>query len=470
MKVSVSFLTFGCKLNQLETEALSEAFSRSGARVLPGLPGADDPSGLDLLVMNTCTVTAQAEARARRALRLAREAQAGCLALVTGCWAELAPEEVRALGQRVFALPGGRKAELLDLPAFLSGLDPGSTDLASALEAWLSRPAPAKDSFAFNPGSFALHSRPSLKVQDGCDNACAYCRVSLARGASVSLDPGLALERLQALEAAGAAEAVLTGVNLSQYSSGGLGFAGLLGHLLAGTSRIALRISSWEPERLDPAFLEAFGEKRIRPHLHLALQSGSDRILGAMGRRYTAARVLEGVEALRRVRDDPFIAADLIAGFPGEGEGEFQETLDLARAADLAWIQAFIFSPRPGTPAAGFPGKVAPGQAEERRARLALLAAAARKAYVGRWLGREVEAVVEGREIQAQGLAWRRATSDNYLRLVLPSAQAPGRGRALRCYLDEGPVPQGFDALGNPEKAAGFTQGSLESRKTGDIV
>ncbi len=445
MSLRVSFLSFGCKLNQLETEALAEAFVAAGARLVP--PASPEP--IDLLVLNTCTVTAQAEARARRALRQAREVHPACLALATGCWAEVAPAEIAALGEGVLVLPGRLKAGILGLPAYLSSAQAQGGKLGEVLGQWLGEGAsgPRPDPFSYRPESFARHSRPSLKVQEGCDNRCSYCRVSLARGPSVSLDPGLVLERLQGLEAGGAPEAVLTGVNLSQYRSGGLGFSGLLGRLLAGTSSIRLRLSSWEPDKVDPAFLEVFGEDRIRPHLHLALQSGSDSILAAMGRDYKGARVLAAVEGLRRAKADPHISADVIVGFPGEGEGEFRETLDLVREAGFGSLQVFPYSPRPGTPAAAFSGAVAAPVAEERRSRLAQFSLEARKAYGGRWLGKRVEAVVEGRDILAAGGLWRRATSENYLKLALSASGAPPRGTGLDLTLDNKAPPPGFDAL-----------------------
>ena len=214
-------------------------------------------------------------------------------------------------------------------------------DLYEAAVHWLAAPASSGDRFAFAPTAFRFHSRPSLKIQDGCDNRCAYCRVCLARGPSVSLEPTRLLERVRALEAAGAPEIVLTGVNLSQYRAVGLDFSALLGWLLAETDRVAFRISSWEPDRVDDAFLAVFLASRVRPHLHLAAQSGSDVTLRAMGRHYGAARLLAAVADLRRVKVDPFLGADLICGFPGETDAQFGQTLALAEQADFAWIHAY---------------------------------------------------------------------------------------------------------------------------------
>ena len=469
MSYRVTFQTFGCKLNQLETEALADSFSRAGAAVLS--PGSE----AELHILNTCTVTGKAEQKARRSIRAAlaagpRSPGREAVVVVTGCYAQVEAEAIEALGERVLAVRGEDKALLHGLAAFLADEWQGHGDLLGAVRDWRAAAAaraaavpagaagatgaaaggPRSDNaardgrFAFNPAAFAFHSRPSLKIQDGCSNRCSYCRVCIARGPSVSLEPAVVLERLRALEASGAAEAVLTGVNLSQYRSGGLGFAGLLGYLLAGTSRIAIRLSSFEPDRVDAAFLEAFGERRVRPHLHLPIQSGSDAVLARMGRRYTASQVLAACDDLRRVKGDPFLAADIIAGFPGETDADFEATLSTAAAAGLAWIHAFPFSARPGTAAWDMKPRVPERVAGERVAALTALAERGREAYLARWMGCEVEAVLEtvyddDGSPAAEGSGFR-ATSDNYLRLALeslPSGQglAGRRGNAFLCQI-----------------------------------
>ena len=182
--------------------------------------------------------------------------------------------------------PGEDKSRLHGLAHFLAEEWQGHGPLLDAVREW----AAARDRveagvgrFAFKPESFAFHSRPSLKIQDGCDNHCSYCRVCIARGPSESLRASEVVERLRSLESAGAAEVVLTGVNLSHYRSEGLDFPGLLRLLLGSTASVALRLSSYEPDRVDAAFLEVFSEPRVRPHLHLAVQSGSDSVLGPNG-------------------------------------------------------------------------------------------------------------------------------------------------------------------------------------------
>jgi threonylcarbamoyladenosine tRNA methylthiotransferase MtaB len=432
MPLRVSFHTLGCKLNQLETEAFADAFVREGAVVLPFEPG----SRADLVAINTCTVTGKADRSARRMTRLALETCPGAVVLVTGCYAQVEADALSSIGERVIVLPGADKAALLALPRRLAeagmigsgscGAEELLTRLRTALDLELAAGreggAVRVDArFAYDPRTFAFHSRPALKIQDGCDNECAYCRVRIARGRAASLPAAEALDRARALERAGRAEIVLTGVNLSQYRDGEHRFPGLLGLLLAGTERIAFRVSSYEPDAIDSAFLAAFAHPRVRPHVHLAVQSGSDLLLGSMGRRYSRAEVLAAVRAIRAVRDDPFMAADFIVGFPGETEADFEATLDLARSCGFARLHAFRFSPRPGTKAATMPDPVPERVALERARALQAQSAVSASDYLERWMGREVKAVLE------RNLC---ATSDNYLRLkpaALPGSAKPGQ-------------------------------------------
>jgi threonylcarbamoyladenosine tRNA methylthiotransferase MtaB len=346
------------------------------------------------------------------------------------------------MSERVFVLPGADKAALLELPARISRSSRlaaapwGCAELLALLREWLVPGAEppsaegkkAENRFAYNPGSFAFHTRPALKVQDGCDSDCAYCRVHIARGPAASLPAQEALARARALEEAGRAEIVLSGVNLSQYRDGDRDFPGLLRFLLAGTHAIAFRLSSYEPDGIDSAFLEAFAHPRVRPHVHLAVQSGADPVLKAMGRGYCRAEVLAAVEGLRRVKRDPFIAADLISGFPGETEADAEATLELARDCGFAWIHAFRFSPRPGTKAASMPGPVPERIAGERAEALLELGRTTKASYLNRWVGKELRAILE------VGLG---ATSENYLKLRIRGLPETARaGQEVSCRIE----------------------------------
>lgn len=454
MNFSVAFHTLGCKLNQLETESIARAFAEEGFRVV----GWQEPA--DIYVVNTCTVTSKAEQKARREIRKAlRERPHACL-IATGCYAQLDPASIAAIADELEPALGrieaGRlavvsldlKAALLDLPAHLAASACTSADLPRAIAAWsagegASPSAAAADRFRFDADDFSFHSRASLKIQDGCDASCAYCRVRLARGRSVSLASGEALSRLRRLEAAGYAEAVLTGINLNRYRDGDLRFSGLLRYLLDGTERIALRISSTEPEGVDDEFAEVASHPRVRPHFHLSVQSLSDPVLARMRRGYRAADVLRAADLLRGAKKDPFLACDMIAGFPGETDADFSATLDLCRRIGFAWIHAFTFSPRPGTEAASMDGKVPERVAVERTAALNALAKEGKAAYAARQAGSEVEAVVE--TVPGNRSRGCVALSGNYLKLAVGNAPSELRpGDALRCRVRDGIDPDGW--------------------------
>ncbi|MDR3276898.1 MAG: radical SAM protein [Treponema sp.] len=312
---------------------------------------------------------------------------------------------------------------------------------------------PRADPFVFRPEDFSFHSRAFLKIQDGCNQGCSFCRSVLARGKSRSLNADEALERLRALEEGGFAEAVITGLNIGQYRDPGRGLdlGGLLRFLLEGTARITLRLSALEPDGLGGGFFELLSNRRIRPHFHLSVQSGSQAVLNRMGRRYSPADIEALTAEFRRLKDDPFLAADIIAGFPGETPEDFKATLELCERTGFAWIHAFPYSPRPGTPAYDFGGRVGNGEAASRVEALLDLARRGRAVYIGRWLGRTVEAVV-----RAGGLppGFDAAVSENYLNLLLRREPGEGPlrpGARLRCRiapLPELPGAGRFDAAG----------------------
>jgi threonylcarbamoyladenosine tRNA methylthiotransferase MtaB len=476
----VSFYTLGCKLNQLETESIAAAFVRAGFTVVPwdrprNGGSAEEPS---VVVINTCTVTSKAEQKARRVIRLAlREHSAPVI--VTGCYARLEAEAVAALEAecgtpaRLFVVPA--KDSLLDLPFFLAERAGNAGGFPQGIQSWLRahpgiirsgvplpgvpRPVPDRDgTFRFNPDVFSFHSRAFLKIQDGCDRRCAYCRVPLARGASRSLDSAELLARIKVLEAGRQAEAVLTGVNIAQYRcpDTGKNLGELLCFLLDNTASIALRLSSIEAEPgfFNPAFLKALADSRLRPHFHLSVQSGSASVLAAMGRPYGPADIRESAALLRSVRADPFLACDIIAGFPGESEADFEETCELCAGIGFAWIHGFPYSPRPGTRAYGLKNRAGGRESARRLGRLLELARNGREAYVRRWTGRTVDAVAEAKKLPFLGVL-----TDNYLRIRIGRDEVPPAfgdteqglvpGLALRCRITR-PLRSGsgFDAVG----------------------
>ncbi|MDR2494476.1 MAG: MiaB/RimO family radical SAM methylthiotransferase [Spirochaetaceae bacterium] len=450
--ISIGVYTVGCKLNQLESEAVAQSFRGAGFRVFPWNPGAPPAEGApDVLVVNTCTVTSKAEQKARRVIRKALRDHPKSALVVTGCYAQLDPKAIESLGMgmgiegetRVFVLAGSRKNALLELPALLA--EAGRDGISRVLGQWLGTSMPDDERFGLQPTDFAFHSRAFLKIQDGCDNRCAYCRVPLARGPSASLTAARALAALTELEARGYREAVLAGVNISQYRDGALDLAGLAARLLQGTSAIGLRFSSLEPDGVTPALLDTLSHPRVRPHFHLSAQSGSPLVLARMGRRYTPEVLGEVAGSLRSVKDDPFLSCDIIAGFPGETPEAFEETLALCLSLDFAHIHGFPYSRRPGTPAWACAAHEAVPEREARARveRLLALGRQGKRRYIRRWIGKTVGGIVES---LGEPAGFSLVVSDNYLKLRLdrPKGDIPPKGAAARCRITG--FPEGENA------------------------
>jgi threonylcarbamoyladenosine tRNA methylthiotransferase MtaB len=469
---AIAIFTLGCKLNQLESESIVDSFRKAGFPLVQGpLIQGSLPPGPGIIIINTCTVTSKADQKCRRFIRKALRDNPDSCVIVTGCYAHLDTCEIASLeaeitgggpgARRLFVLAGGNKSviiqpegedafnssdaafagaaksALLDLPEYLLKAESASCgNLPDLLESWI-EPArggasPRKGgAFAFKPETFAFHSRGYLKIQDGCNNNCAYCRVRLARGPSVSLPYEDALAQVRSFEERGCAELMITGVNITQYRYAQTGLAELLENLLNGTKSIALRLSSLEPEGIDERLASVLAHPRIRPHFHLSVQSGCAAVLRRMGRAYTPQTVEQGVLLLRSVKDNPFLACDIIAGFPAESESEFAETHTLCTKIGFAWIHAFPYSKRPGTPAFSLGNPVCERETSRRVEALTRLALQGRRAYAETWLGRELAAIAEKGPCQ-EGQC--RAVSENYLKLIVNcSGECPKPGSSFYC-------------------------------------
>jgi threonylcarbamoyladenosine tRNA methylthiotransferase MtaB len=397
----VGFHTFGCKLNQFETEALASSFRTQGFAIVPFEQEAD------AYVVNTCTVTCRADHKARALIRSLARSRSRALLIVTGCSAELNARELSSLGENVLVVPQSQKASLLDLPAILdqAGRTMVPRDIFSPVTGH-------RDIFSLTASAQNFRTRAYLKVQDGCDSRCSFCRVPLARGPSVSLSPAEVLRRALELEELGYREVVITGVNIASYSTEGIVLHRLLRMLLERTRRIRFRLSSLEPECITEALGTVIGSRRICPHFHIPMQSGSDSVLGRMSRRSRTGRIREAVTLLRSAKEDPYIAADVITGFPGETEAEFADTRSLVEELSFAALHVFPFSPRPGTAASGFRPAVPERTRHQRARELRALGRLSSSSYARSWIGRDVQVLLEGRESTR---AW--GVSGNYLKI-----------------------------------------------------
>ena len=393
-----------------------------------------------LCFVNTCTVTGKAEQKARRLIRLLVKIHPYAVILVTGCYAQLEAAKIETLHPHVLAFPGQQKdlltampeylAELVrssayfDTPFFLSALRTYLTDLLhtgltdrtrlyKSVKNQHGDNIRGKQLFALSSPHFLFHSRALLKIQDGCNDACAYCRIRIARGKSVSLPAAEVLDRLRRIEETGIPELTLTGVNLSQYRSEAGDFADIL-KLILENSTMRIRISSLYPDRIDEALIPLLAHPQVCPHFHLSVQSGSNTVLKTMHRGYKRATVYRAVSELRRVKDNPFIGADIITGFPGETEEDFEETYRMCRELNFAGIHAFPFSARPGTEAWKMQPKVPERIAGQRVKRLNELAEMQAAAYIQAWNGKLVYGVAEAPRNGRQNVI-----TENYLSLPL---------------------------------------------------
>ena len=404
--MNVYIYTLGCRLNQAESEAIADSFARQGFTL-------SSSSDADLVIVNSCTVTTKAEQKARRMIRLfAKHAEV----IVTGCYAELDPDEVRALSGRVTVFSLKEKASILSLASHLERLLAEGYELHDAIKAFTYR---STDPFAFDASSFQYHSRAYLKIQDGCDNHCGYCRTTIARGASVSIDSEEVLKRALKLEEEGFHEIMLTGVNLTMYDHEGEGLGGLCEKLLSRLGNgMRLRLSSMEPDHVDDRLLDTLEDERMQPHFHIPIQSASDKVLRLASRRYSISHVDYIISRMRKAKDDPFIACDVIAGLPGEGDDEFRETYDFLSSHDFAAMHVFPYSPRPGTALYGAKDKPEERVRDERAELLRSLSQVKSREYLSRQMGKRLEVLAER---GAEG------TTGNYLkaRIILPEGRIP---------------------------------------------
>lgn len=383
MKIFV--YTLGCRVNQCESEAIARSFANAGNEILKTSAGAE------LVIVNTCTVTGKAEQKARRVIRIfAKQA----VTIVTGCYAQVSPSDVGALSDSVIVLPLTRKAELLELPVYIS-LHPDKT-LYDNVRAFVSSPSITSTVFDYAATGFSYHSRAYLKVQDGCDNNCGFCRVHIARGRSVSLDADTVTVRALELEKNGYHEIVLTGVNLTMYDHEGRGLGGLLEKLLNRLGPdMRIRLSSLEPDHIDDLLLRQLEDTRVQPYFHIPLQSASDKVIKRVNRYYSSSHLEYVIDRLRKIRKDPFLACDVITGLPGEEDEDFQITKSFLEKHQFALLHVFPFSPRPDTVLYRAKDRVPESVRDERAKILRDLSCSLNLAYRNRQIGNNNEVIIE---------------------------------------------------------------------------
>ncbi|OPX25236.1 MAG: tRNA (N(6)-L-threonylcarbamoyladenosine(37)-C(2))-methylthiotransferase MtaB [Candidatus Latescibacteria bacterium 4484_107] len=408
---TVSFYTLGCKLNQYETEGMREAFRKRGVRIVP----FGEPS--NICVVHTCTVTQRTDYQCRQALRRAAQVCKDGLVVATGCYAQTDPNRLAEIEGVGFVVGTGGKTELPDLVSHVLDGGPkivvGPRDELRRFAEWDVR-------------GLSGHTRALLKIQDGCDQFCSYCIVPFARGPSRSRPLENILREAKRLVEAGYREIVLTGVHIAKYGldlSPSLNLLDILERLehLEGLERF--RLSSIACPDFSKAWIDFIARsKRVCRHVHLSLQSGDDEILRRMNRRVGADARHEVISLLHERVPGIALGADVIAGFPGESDAQFERTRCLIEELPLSYLHVFPFSKRPGTKAAGMKNQVPEKVKKERAAVLRKIGETKRLAFAEQFVGQTLPVLFEGRRDRKTGLL--TGLSDNYIRIMAEGGDA----------------------------------------------
>lgn len=402
---TVSFHTLGCKLNSAETSTIGKEFVDRGFSVVEfGEPA-------DVCVINTCSVTARADRECRQIVRRALRTSPNPFVVVTGCYAQLQPDEVASIKGVDLVLGAREKFEIFD---YLGGMEKKlyphiAVSKIDTVESF-------GPSFTSDGSD---RTRAFLKVQDGCDYNCSFCTIPLARGASRSQAVDQCVDQARELARRGFKEITLTGVNVGDYGrKSGTDLLHLLQELVRVDGLHRIRISSIEPNLLTDEIIELVAsEERMCRHFHIPLQSGSDEILGGMRRRYTSVQYANLVQKIRRRIPECGIGADVIVGFPGETDDHFAATLEFIEELPVTYLHVFTYSERPNTPAAARNNHIEPKVRFKRNGILRNLGLKKKHAFYTHHIGKEVQVLTEG-DVEGE---LRYGFTDNYIRVAVPA-------------------------------------------------
>lgn len=383
--------TLGCKLNQAETESLARQFIQAGYEIV------ERHAPADVYILNTCTVTHTADAKSRHLLRLAQKRNPHAVIIVTGCYAERVAAELKTNAGIDFVVGNAEKENLL----------------------WILQSLPQANSTEKNgtTSSNQFRTRAFVKIQDGCHNFCAYCIVPFVRGKESSVSPKRIVSEIEGRTVEGYQEVVLTGTRVGGYQYEGIDLKGLLERILSETTIPRIRLSSLQPQEISVELISLWENKRLCPHFHLSLQSGSDTVLKRMNRRYTTADYQRVISLIRSIAPAVAITTDVIVGFPGETNEEFEESFEFCRQMGFARIHVFSYSPRSGTEAAKMPGQVPAKVKKERSKKMLTLAQDSAGKFKGQFSGELLDVLWEK---QTDDGDWIGITG-NYIRVSTKS-------------------------------------------------
>lgn len=415
---TVAFHTLGCKVNFYDTEGIWQLFQQAGYRQVPFDADAD------VYVINTCTVTNTGDKKSRQMIRRAVRQNPDATVVVTGCYAQVAPEEVAAIHGVDLVVGNDRKSQMVDLVQQVRQEQHPFGAVGNILK--------TREFEELDVPVFEDRTRASLKIQDGCNNFCTFCIIPYARGLIRSRRPENILRQAQKLVAAGYREIVLTGIHTGGYGADLTNYR--LADLLVELEQIEhlhrIRISSIEASEIDEQLIDVLTKSnKVCRHLHIPLQAGHDQVLRKMNRHYTVSEYADKLEKVRNALPDAAITSDVIVGFPGETDVYFEHTETFIREQKFAQLHVFPYSPRRGTPAAKFINQVDETVKNERVSRLISLSENLTKRYAQSFVGKSLEVIPEGPLSinepgskaflsQSSGGTWLMGHADNYLRVA----------------------------------------------------
>lgn len=403
IKKKVAFHTLGCKLNFTETSTIAR--SLSGER----FEKVSFDEQADIYVINTCSVTGAADKKCRQVIKKTINQSPGAYIIVVGCYAQLKPEEITSIPGVDLVLGTNEK---FDLAGYIDRIEESIAETVNSCE-------PVSESM-FKPSySLSDRTRSFLKVQDGCDYLCSYCTIPFARGKSRNQPVSECLRQAKEIADSGIREIVITGVNIGDFGkSTGESFIDLLRALVKVDGIERIRISSIEPNLLTDDIIELVAsEPKLMPHFHIPLQSGCNRTLGRMKRRYTRELFSDRISSIRKIMPDAGIGADVIVGFPGETEEDFASAREFLENTDLSYLHVFTFSPRANTPAAEMNDQVLPVTRNSRSKALQRLSEKKRVEFYRRCTGKQFRVLWEG--VDEDSIS---GFTENYIRVTGPAA------------------------------------------------
>jgi threonylcarbamoyladenosine tRNA methylthiotransferase MtaB len=413
----IAFTTLGCKINQYETDVLRHDFEAQGNAIVPFEAQAD------VYIINTCSVTAKSDYQCRQIIRSTVRRGQGAKVVVTGCYATMRPEEIKKIEGVDFVFSNGDKSAI-------------SEQVMSSVTPSVNSGNPVKEDKTWTP---SVHSRTRgfLKIQDGCNNRCSYCIVPLARGSSRSVHPEEVIREFDRLVRDGCPEIVLSGIHIGSYGidlRDQLDLTSLVKMLIAKKFGTRIRLSSIEPREITDEMIGLLGSGLCR-HLHVPLQSGDDAILASMKRDYSADFYLRLLDRIANQVSGIALGADIMVGYPGEGDSEYNKTLELVEKAPLTHLHVFSFSPRPGTEAADMKNQV-PDQVKKRRSdELRNLGMKKNLAFRKHQIGISLNIVVEDKTEAQSGLL--TGLTDNYIRVQVRGAKSEHIGKKINAVIKD---------------------------------